>query len=72
MRSTLKKFSVIEILYPIGMYYLVSGFVFFALNILFGEVQEIYMLKQLISSGATIPFLAATWKQDMYTERVVF
>jgi len=72
VRSTLKKFNVIEILYPIGMYYLVSGFVFFALNILFGEAQEIYMIKQLISSGATIPFLAATWKQDMYTEKVVY
>jgi len=70
--STLKKFNVIEILYPIGMYYLVSGFVFFALNILFGEAQEIYMLKQLISSGATIPFLVATYKQDRYTEHVVY
>ena len=72
MSSTLKKFNVIEILYPIGMYYLVSGFVFFALNILFGEAQEIYMVKQLISSGATIPFLVATYKQDLYTEHVVY
>lgn len=68
----MKKFNVIEILYPIGMYYLVSGFVFFALNILFGEAQEIYMIKQLISSGATIPFLVALWKQDRYTEQVVY
>ena len=72
MSSTLKKFSVIEILYPIGMYYLISGFVFFALNILFGETQEIYMTKQLISSGSTIPFLVSFYKQVMHTERVVF
>ena len=68
----MKKFNIWEILYPIALYYLISGFVFFALNILMGESQEIYMLKQLISSGATIPFLASMWKQDMYTERVVF
>lgn len=72
MSSTLKKFSVIEIIYPIGLYYLVSGFVFFALNILIGEAQEIYMVKQLISSGATVPFLVSLYKQDMYTEKVVY
>lgn len=68
----MKKFSVLEVLYPIGLYYLVSGFVFFALNILLGESQEIYMLKQLISSGVTIPFLTFLWKQDMYIEKVVY
>ena len=68
----MKRHNVIEILYPIGMYYLVSGFVFFALNIVLGESQEIYMLKQLISSGATIPFLTSLWKQDMYIENVVY
>lgn len=68
----MKKFNVIEVLYPIGLYYLVSGFVFFALNILLGESQKIYMLKQLISSGATIPFLTSLWKQEMYIENVVY
>lgn len=68
----MKKYNILEILYPIGLYYLVSGFVFFALNILLGEAQEIYMVKQLISSGATIPFLASMWKQDMYVEKVVY
>lgn len=68
----MKKYQVLEILYPIGLYYLVSGFVFFALNILLGEAREIYMVKQLISSGATIPFLISLWKQDMYAEKVVY
>lgn len=68
----MKKYQILEILYPIGLYYLVSGFVFFALNILLGESQEIYMVKQLISSGATIPFLVSLWKQDMYVEKVVY
>lgn len=68
----MKKYQVLEILYPIGLYYLISGVVFFALNILLGESQEIYMMKQLISSGATIPFLLSLYKQDMYTEKVVY
>lgn len=68
----MKKYNALEILYPIGLYYFVSGFVFFALNILLGETQEIYMVKQLISSGATIPFLVSLYKQDMYTEKVVY
>ena len=72
MSSTLKRYQVLEILYPIAIYYLVSGVVFFALNILLGESQEIYMIKQMISSGATIPFLVSLYKQDMYAENVVF
>ena len=68
----MKKYQVLEVIYPIGLYYLISGVVFFALNILLGESQEIYMMKQLISSGATIPFLLSLYKQDMYTEKVVY
>lgn len=68
----MKKYQVLEIIYPIGLYYLISGVVFFALNILMGESQDIYMMKQLISSGATIPFLASLYKQDTYTEKVVY
>lgn len=68
----MKKYQVLEIIYPIGLYYLISGVVFFALNILMGESQDIYMVKQLISSGATVPFLLSLYKQDMYTEKVVY
>lgn len=67
-----KNYNVWSILYPIVLYYVISSFVFFAMNIIFGEAQEIYMLKQLVSSGATIPFLVSLWKQDMYVENVVY
>ena len=70
--SILKRDSVWGIMYPIAFYYLISAFVFFALNILLGESQEIYMVKQLLSSGATIPFLLSVWKQDKYAEDVVY
>ncbi|MBR3770467.1 MAG: CPBP family intramembrane metalloprotease [Lachnospiraceae bacterium] len=68
----MKKNRVWAVFYPIFVYYLISAFVFFALNILLGETQEIYMLKQAVSSGATIPVLFALWKQDNEVERVVY
>ena len=60
------------VFYPIVMYYLVSALAFFGMTILFGEDNRIYMLKQMVSSGATIPFLMALRKQDMHTTEVVF
>lgn len=68
----MKRNSIGGIIYPIAFYYLISAFVFFALNIFFGESQEVYMVKQLISSGSTIPFLVSVWKQDKYIEDVVY
>lgn len=68
----MKKNRVWEVFYPLFLYYLVSAFVFFALNILLGENSELYMLKQAISSGAAIPFLLSIWKQDGYVEKVVY
>lgn len=68
----MKKVNVWGVFYPFFMYYLVSSFVFFALNILWGENRELYMLKQAISSLSTIPFLIFIWKQDGYVEKVVY
>ncbi len=42
------------------------------MTIVFGEKSEIYMLKQMVSSGATIPFLLSLKKQDAYVEEVVY
>ena len=60
------------ILYPIIFYYLISAMAFFGMTIAFGESSEIYMLKQMVSSGATIPFLFSIMKQDAYTYEVFF
>ena len=61
-----------DILYPVFIYYLISSIVFFALGMILGSKQELYMVKQLISSGATIPFLVVSWKQDNEMERIVY
>ena len=67
-----KTTNIWSVLYPIVLYYLISSMAFFGMTILFGESDEIYMLKQLVSSGSTIPFLLSLKKQDAYAEEVVF
>lgn len=64
--------NIFGVLYPIVMYYLISAMAFFGMTIIFGETNEIYMLKQMVSSGATIPFLLALKKQDAYAEDIVY
>lgn len=45
---------------------------FFAMTLLVGDNPQIYMVKQLVGSGATIPFLWSLWKQDVYEMQIVF
>lgn len=66
------KYRIWNIFYPILLYYTISSIVFFALTMIVGNSQELYMLKQMISSGAVIPFLFSTWKQESYAQTVVF
>lgn len=67
-----KTTNIWAVLYPIVLYYLISSMAFFGMTLIFGEVDEIYMLKQLVSSGSTIPFLLSLKKQDAYAEEIVF
>ena len=66
------KYRIWNIFYPILLYYTISAIVFFALTMIVGSNQELYMLKQMLSSGAVIPFLLSAWKQDCYAKTVVF
>lgn len=67
-----KTTNIWSVLYPIVLYYLISSMAFFGMTLILGETEEIYMLKQLVSSGSTIPFLLSLKKQDAYTEEIVF
>ena len=67
-----KTTNIWSVLYPIILYYLTSGMAFFGMTLLVGESEQIYMLKQLVSSGATIPFLWQLKKQDDYAREVVY
>lgn len=64
--------NLISVFYPLVCYYLLSSFAFFGMTLFVGEAEESYMLKQLVSSGVTIPYLLALKKQDAYTEEVVY
>lgn len=61
-----------SVLYPILLYYAVSGLTFFGMTILLGDWPEIYMVKQLVCSASALPFLLSLWKQDRYIKDVVY
>lgn len=61
-----------QVVYPIGIYYVVSSLMFFALSFLFEDSERTYMLRQLICAVFTIPFTMSFYKQDMRAEDIVF
>ena len=54
MKQT-KGFQIWQIIYPVGLYYVVSSLCYFALEILLGSADETYMLRQLVGDAVTIP-----------------
>lgn len=63
MKKTIS-FKIWQIFYPIGIYYVVSALVFFALESMIGNSDETYMLRQLLCAAATIPFLLSFYRED--------
>ena len=60
------------VLYPVAAYYLVSGMVYFVLQIMMGNASETYMLRQMLCSAATIPFLLSCYRQDRFFEENLY
>lgn len=56
MKQT-KGFQIWQIIYPVGLYYVVSSLCYFALEILLGSADETYMLRQLVGDAVTIPVI---------------
>ena len=65
-------FKLCQIIYPIGIYYVVSSLMYFVLGLFLGDGQQTYMLRQLICSAATIPATMSFYKQDKIAEQVVY
>ena len=65
-------FKLWQIIYPIGIYYVVSSLMYFVLGLFMGDEQQTYMLRQLICSVATIPVTMSFYKQDKIAEQVVY
>lgn len=65
-------FKLWQIIYPIGIYYVVSSLIYFVLGLFMGDEQQTYMLRQLICSAATIPVTMSFYKQDKIAEDIVY
>lgn len=65
-------FKLWQIIYPIGIYYVVSSLMYFVLGLFMGEDTQTYMLRQLICSAATIPVTLSFYRQDKAVEEVVY
>ena len=65
-------FKLWQIIYPIGIYYVVSSLMYFALGLFMGEDTQTYMFRQLLCSAATIPVTLSFYHQDRAAESVVY
>lgn len=70
--KTGKAFKVWQVLYPIGIYYVVSSLAYFFLQVLMGADTSTYMLRQMLCSASTIPFIYSFYRQDKAIENVVY
>lgn len=70
--KTTGAYKIWQIVYPIGMYYVVSSLVFFALQMLIGNGSDTYMLRQMLCAAVTIPFILPFYMQDKRAEAVVY
>lgn len=65
-------YRVWQVIYPIGIYYVVSSIVYFFLGMLLGNNKETYMLRQMVCGAVTIPFILSFYKQDKQLEDTVY
>lgn len=63
MRKT-KGYQIWQIVYPIAMYYVVSSIMYYVLELLLGNENETYMLRQMVCAAATIPVVLGYYMQD--------
>ncbi len=63
MKKTIS-YKIWQVFYPIGIYYVVSALIFFALESIIGSSDETYMLRQLLCAAAAIPFLLSFYRED--------
>lgn len=71
MKAT-KGFRIWQILYPIGLYYVISSLMYFVLELMMGDDNSTYMFRQMICSAATIPAILSFYRQDQKAEDIVF
>lgn len=70
--KTTNAYKIWQIIYPVGIYYVVSGVAYFVLEMLLGTENETYMLRQLICAAAASPFVAQFYRKDKRIEETVY
>lgn len=71
MKQT-KGYQIWQIIYPIGLYYVVSSLCYFALEMLLGTANETYMLRQLVCAAVTIPVILKFYMADQNVRDTVY
>ena len=70
--KTTGAYKIWRIVYPIGIYYVVSSIAYFFLTLLLGAGEESYMLRQMLCAVATIPFAWMHYGQDRAAREIVY
>lgn len=70
--KTMKGFRVWQILYPVGIYYVVSSLTYFALEFFMGSEDATYMLRQMVCAAVSIPFTLSFYQQDKKERETVY
>ena len=70
--KTTGAYKIWRIVYPIGIYYVVSSLAYFFLTLLLGAGEESYMLRQMLCAAATIPFIWMHYGQDRAAREIVY
>ena len=70
--KTTGAYKIWRIVYPIGIYYVVSSIAYFFLTLLLGAGEESYMLRQMLCAVATIPFVWMHYGQDRAAREIVY
>lgn len=71
MKKT-RSYKIWQVIYPVGIYYVVSSVVYFFLGLLLGTEQQSYMMRQLICAAVTIPAIMSFYRQDKQIEDNVY
>lgn len=70
--KNLGAYKIWQVIYPIGMYYVVSSFVYFVLGLVLGSEPETYMLRQMLCGACTIPVTWSFYREIQKLEDVVY
>lgn len=60
-----KLLRIWEVIYPIGIYFVVTNVVMFVLNIIHAMTNENYMIYQIIATVIAFPFIYAFYRKEV-------